>query len=71
MVEIEIGVLRGQCLDRRIATREDLEAEIGAWEAERNTAGARTEWMFTTDKARIKLAKAYPTLTDHRACDTS
>jgi hypothetical protein len=28
MVEIEIGVLRGQCLDRRIDSKEQLEAEI-------------------------------------------
>jgi hypothetical protein len=28
MVEIEIGVLRGQCLDRRIATQEHLLAEV-------------------------------------------
>ena len=32
MVEIEIGVLRGQCLDRRIATQERLVSEIAAWE---------------------------------------
>ena len=60
MVEIEIGVLRGQCLDRRIAERERLEAEIAAWERQRNTAGARIKWMFTTERARTKLARAYP-----------
>ena len=37
MVEIEIGVLRGQCLDRRIATPEQLVSEIAAWERQRNT----------------------------------
>ena len=41
MVEIEIGVLRGQCLDRRIGERERLVAEIAAWEQQRNAAGAR------------------------------
>ena len=35
MVEIEIGVLRGQCLDRRISSRDILEAEIAAWERQR------------------------------------
>ena len=39
MVEIEIGVLRGQCLDRRIATPEKLVSEIAAWERQRNTTG--------------------------------
>ena len=50
MVEIEIGVLRTQCLDRRIAERERLEAEIAAWQRRRNAEGARINWMFTTDQ---------------------
>src|SRR6202166_952486 len=41
MVEIEIGVLRGQCLDRRIDDPKRLINEIAAWERQRNTAGAR------------------------------
>ena len=61
MVEIEIGVLRSQCLDRRIDTREQLEAENAAWERQRNASGARIKWMFTTDKARAKMGRAYPT----------
>jgi hypothetical protein len=56
----KIGVLRGQCLDRRIDHRERLEREIAAWEQERNAAGARVEWMFTTEKARAKMGRAYP-----------
>jgi cyanophycinase-like exopeptidase len=60
MAEIEIGVLRGQCLDRRIDHRERLEREIAAWEQERNAAGVRVEWMFTTEKARAKMGRAYP-----------
>jgi len=60
MVEIEIGVLRGQCLDRRIDQRDRLVAEIAAWERQRNAAGARINWMFTTERARTKLRRAYP-----------
>src|SRR5215212_2484958 len=60
MVEIEIGVLKGQCLDRRIDTRDLLEREIAAWERDRNAAGARISWMFTTEKARAKMGRAYP-----------
>ena len=60
MVEIEIGVLRGQCLDRRIADRQRLVREIAAWERQRNTAGARVKWMFTTQRARDKMARVYP-----------
>jgi transposase len=60
MVEIEIGVLRGQCLDRRIATRQQLVSEIAAWERQRNASRARIKWMFTTEKARAKMGRAYP-----------
>jgi hypothetical protein len=52
MVEIEIGVLRGQCLDRTIDDPKRLISEIAAWERQRNAAGARIKWMFTTDKTR-------------------
>jgi transposase len=60
MAEIEIGVLRGQCLDRRIGERDRLEREIAAWEQARNAAGARVQWLFTTEKARAKMGRAYP-----------
>lgn len=60
MAEIEIGVLKSQCLDRRIDNRPELEREIAAWQAQRNAAGARVKWMFTTEKARAKIARAYP-----------
>jgi hypothetical protein len=60
MVEIEIGVLRGQCLDRRIDNPKRLVRETAAWERQRNAARARIKWMFTTDKARAKMGHAYP-----------
>jgi transposase len=60
MVEIEIGVLKGQCLDRRIDHPEELEREIAAWQRRRNASGARVKWMFTTEKARAKMGRAYP-----------
>ena len=63
MVEIEIGVPRGQCLNRRISEREVLDTEIAAWERQRNASGARIHWKFTTEKARDKLARAYPNTT--------
>ena len=63
MVEIEAGVLRGQCLDRRIAERETLIAEIAAWERLRNASSARVKWMFDTQRTRAKLARAYPDTT--------
>ena len=60
MVEIEIAVLAAQCLDRRINSIQQLTAEIAAWEQQRNAAAARIKWMFTTEKARIKMGRAYP-----------
>jgi transposase len=61
IVEIEIGVIRRQCLDRRIDSRERLETEISAWERRRTESGAQIRWMFSTDQARVKMAKSYPT----------
>lgn len=58
MVEIEIGVLRGQCLNRRIESRDRLVAEVAAWEHRRNASAARINWMFSTEQARVKLAHA-------------
>ena len=52
--EIEIVVLRGQCLDRRIDDATRLISEIGAWKQQRNAAGALIKRMFTTEKARAK-----------------
>lgn len=60
MVEIEIGVLASQCLDRRIESSSRLVAEIAAWEKQRNAARARVNWQFTTEKARLKMGRAYP-----------
>jgi len=60
MVEIEIGVLRSQCLDRRIDSRQILVREIAAWQRRRNASGARINWMFSTDNARSKMRRVYP-----------
>jgi len=60
MVEIEIGVLHGQCLDRRIGERDFLKFEIAEWTRRRNASGARIDWHFTTNRAREKLARLYP-----------
>ena len=50
MVEIEIGVLKGQCLDRRIESCDRLVAEIHVWQSQRNQSGARINWMFSTHR---------------------
>ncbi len=65
MVEIEIGVMVKQCLDRRIADKAKLTSEIAAWERGRNTEKARIKWMFSVERAREKLARAYPVPAGH------
>ena len=62
MVEIEIGVLSQQCLDRRIDSYARLISETAAWEKRRNAERARINWMFTTEKARAKMGRAHPKL---------
>jgi len=60
MVEIEIGVMVTQCLDRRIPDKATLIKEVAAWERRRNAEKARIKWMFTVDRARAKLGRLYP-----------
>jgi DDE superfamily endonuclease len=60
MVEIELSVLAGQCLKRRLPDRDTVQQEITRWECQRNEAKATVQWQFTTDKARTKLQRLYP-----------
>jgi transposase len=60
MVEIELSVLRGQCLDRRLGQRARVRQEIAAWEAQRNAAQATVNWRFKSTDARVKLSHLYP-----------
>lgn len=62
MAEIELNVLTGQCLNRRIDNIEEVRKEASAWQDHRNNKGAKVNWQFTTDNARIKLLRLYPTL---------
>jgi len=63
MAEIELNVLTGQCLNRRIDNIEDARRELQAWQEHRNNKNAKVNWQFTTEEdARIKLYRLYPTL---------
>jgi hypothetical protein len=62
IAEIELRVLFGQCLDRRIPDRQTLEQEVMHWQNHRNNLEAKVNWRFTTADARIKLKRLYPTL---------
>ena len=60
MAEIELSVLSRQCLDRRIPDFATLETEVAAWEEQRNQQQTWIDWRFTTDDARVKLHRPYP-----------
>ncbi len=62
MAEIELNVLTGQCLNRRIDNIEDVRKEATAWQEYRNNKNATVNWQFTADDARIKLSRLYPSL---------
>jgi hypothetical protein len=62
MAEIELNVLMGQCLNRRIESLSEVASEVAAWQRHRNNKNAKVNWQFTTDHARIKLKRLYPTL---------
>jgi len=60
MAEIELNVLNNQCLGRRIDSIDKVRSEVKAWEKSRNGFNKKIKWQFTTDKARIKLIRLYP-----------
>lgn len=62
MAEIELSVLTTPCLDRRIPAQTTLAREVAAWEHTRNTTSTTVDWRFTTDDARIKLKRLYPSI---------
>jgi transposase len=62
MAEIELNVLIAQCLNRRIDDIEIVKKEVQAWQEYRNNKNAKVNWQFTTEDARIKLLRLYPTL---------
>ena len=60
MAESELSILSRQCLNQRIPDREQLRREAIAWQRERNQAETRMIWRFTTEDARIRLTRLYP-----------
>ena len=62
VAEVELNVMIRQCLNRRIASLEVLRDEVAAWQASRDRIQSKVNWQFTTDDARVKLKRLYPTL---------
>ena len=60
MAESELGVLSRPCLSRRLSSGEEATRQVEAWQTHRNPDQAKVNWRFTTDDARIKLKRLYP-----------
>ena len=60
IAEIELSVLKRQCLRARLPDIETVRSNVAAWKARRNSASATIDWRFTTEDARIKLKRLYP-----------
>ena len=59
MQEIEFSAISKQCLNRRIATTEQLESEVLAIVKERAKQKIKIEWQFSISTARQKLNRHY------------
>lgn len=64
MAEIELQVLKRQCLNRHISSFTELEKEVAGWQVFRNRVAHPINWQFTTKDARIKLKRLYPSFHD-------
>ena len=64
IAEIELSVLTGQCLKRRMDNIELVRKEVRAWQNYRNNKNAKVNWQFTNEDARVKLLRLYPTIED-------
>ena len=64
MAEIELRILNSQCLNRHIATIDEMAQEVKAWQEHSNNKKRTINWQFTNRDARIKLKKLYPAVYD-------
>jgi hypothetical protein len=60
--ELEFSGVNRQCVDRRIPDEATLIRELQAYEERRNAAKAKIPWRFTSEQARVKLQRLYPTI---------
>lgn len=60
MAEIELSILSRQCLDQRIGSIDALKALLDTWATTHNAKLHPIRWRFTTEDARIKLRRLYP-----------
>ena len=60
MAETELSILARQCLSDRMPSMDFVEKQVNVWQTERNQAQITINWRFTTEDARIKLKRLYP-----------
>lgn len=59
MIECEFSVISRQCLDRRIATIQELRSEVVALLGERSDKAIKIHWQFSIQAARSKFNRHY------------
>jgi len=62
IAEIELSVLKRQCLTGRIDCIKEMRSKVSAWNIDRNNRQSTVDWQFRTDDARVKLKRLYPIL---------
>jgi hypothetical protein len=62
VAEIEISVLKRQCLAGRIECIDKMRQKVATWNSDRNNRQTKVDWQFKTSDARIKLKRLYPNL---------
>ena len=62
IAEIELSVLKRQCLAGRIDCIEKMRSKVAAWNVDRNNRQSKVDWRFRTKDARVKLKRLYPKL---------
>ena len=64
MAEIELHVLNRQCLNRHMSDISTIKKEVKEWISARNNKNSKINWQFTTNDARVKLKRLYPSIYD-------
>ena len=62
VAEIELSVLGRQALSGRVKDISSLQEKVEAWQVKRNIHPVTIDWRFTTQDARIKLKRLYPSI---------
>ena len=62
MAEIQLSVLSRQCLNQRIVSIDELRRILRHWQNQHNSETHTISWRFSTEDARVKLRRLYPSL---------